>query len=139
MTTLSNRHIGFIGVGNMGHGMLKNLVNAGATVNVYDIDEGACTRAAELGSVIHASPAAVAAAASTVFLCVPAGDEVREVLFGDVAGKANSVASTAATGTLIFDHTTYNRSEAVAFAQRVACAMPIRQFLACWSVLRTAH
>ena len=118
MTTLSNKHIGFIGVGNMGYGMLKNLVNAGATVNVYDIDERARTRAAELGSVVQASPAAVAAAATTVFVCVPAGDEVREVLFGNASDTANAVASTAAIGTLIVDHSTYNRAEAVAVAQR---------------------
>jgi 3-hydroxyisobutyrate dehydrogenase-like beta-hydroxyacid dehydrogenase len=118
MTVSTDSPIGFIGVGRMGHGMLKNLLAAGASVHVYDLDPSALAAAAALGATPHADPAAVAARVKTLFLCVPAGPEVRAVLFGDHANPATAVVASATNGLLIVDHTTYNRDEAEGVAAR---------------------
>lgn len=107
--------VGFIGLGRMGYGMVKNLLAAGVGVSVYDVNEQAVGRALELGASRADSPAVLATEQDIVFLCVPAGDEVRSVLFGE-----HGIASGARPDLLVVDHTTYNRNEAVAVAARAA-------------------
>ena len=36
-----SKHIGFIGLGNMGRGMCRNLIRAGHTLTVFDTSEAA--------------------------------------------------------------------------------------------------
>jgi 3-hydroxyisobutyrate dehydrogenase-like beta-hydroxyacid dehydrogenase len=109
--------VGFIGLGRMGYGMVKNLLAAGVAVSVYDLNAQALGRAVELGASRATGPAALASAVDMLFLCVPAGDEVRSVLFGD-----EGVMAAAKPGLLIVDHTTYNRNEALDVAARAAQA-----------------
>jgi 3-hydroxyisobutyrate dehydrogenase-like beta-hydroxyacid dehydrogenase len=115
--TASLAPAGFIGLGRMGYGMVKNLLAAGVAVSVYDVDTQAVARAMDLGASRAASPAALAAEMDTLFLCVPAGAEVRSVLFGD-----DGISGGAKSGLLVVDHTTYNRNEALEVAAKAAAA-----------------
>lgn len=94
--------------------MVKNLLAGDVPVGVFDLAPAAVERAVALGAVA-ADPAQLAAEREIVFLCLPAGDEVRATLFG-----AGGVAARARRGLLIVDHSTYNRNEAVAVAERAA-------------------
>ncbi|MDP3418063.1 3-hydroxyisobutyrate dehydrogenase [Falsiroseomonas sp.] len=72
--------IGFIGLGNMGAPMARNLVQAGHAVAVFDLSHAA------MEAVPGATPAESAAAAARqtefIFTMLPAGPQVRELLVG---------------------------------------------------------
>lgn len=73
--------IGFIGLGQMGRPMALNLLKSSAQLFVHSADTAAYPALRQAG----ASPVARAvdlADADVVFLCLPHGDVVREVLFG---------------------------------------------------------
>lgn len=118
-TTTSLAPVGFIGLGRMGFGMVKNLLAAGVAVSVYDMNQEAVRRARELGASAAKSPAELARELAreldTIFLCVPAGKEVRDILFAN-----NGIASKARDGLRVVDHTTYNRNEAIEVAAKAA-------------------
>lgn len=78
--------LGFIGLGAMGLPMTRHLVEAGHTVTVASRRRGPIDAAVALGAVEGASPAAVAAAAEVVMLCVPNSPEVTEVVDALLAG-----------------------------------------------------
>ena len=75
--------IGFIGLGNMGGPMVRNLMSAGHTVTGFDIVAAACERARADGVSIAATVAATAAGADVVITMLPAGAQVRKVYLGD--------------------------------------------------------
>jgi 3-hydroxyisobutyrate dehydrogenase-like beta-hydroxyacid dehydrogenase len=76
--------IGFIGIGLMGHGMAKNLIQKGHGLTVMAnrsrerVDDLVARGAAEAGS-----PREVAAASEIVFTCVPTSDDVEGLVYGD--------------------------------------------------------
>lgn len=105
--------VGFIGIGQMGHGMLKNLCESGVPVLAFDPSRGALDRAQALGAEIAPSPCAVGAKVETVFLCVPSGEQVLSLLFGE-----DGLVSANNPSLMVVDHTTYNRNEAIAIAAR---------------------
>ncbi|NKC29893.1 3-hydroxyisobutyrate dehydrogenase [Falsiroseomonas selenitidurans] len=72
--------IGFVGLGNMGAPMARNLVKAGHDVAVFDLAPAAM--AAVPGATPAASAAAAAADAAFVFTMLPAGTHVRDALLG---------------------------------------------------------
>ena len=79
-------HIGFIGVGNMGLGMLTRWRALGGPAVVHDIDPVRTTQAQALGAVAVDSPAAVAGAlpaGGLLVVCVVNADDCRDVLWGD--------------------------------------------------------
>ena len=101
-------HIGFIGAGLMGHGMAKNLVEAGYPLSVLahrnrePIDDLVSRGASEAKSV-----AAIAETADLVYLCLPGSPEVEAAVGAilDAKGKArtivdSSTANPVSTGTL---------------------------------------
>ena len=75
--------IAFIGLGNMGAPMMRNLLKAGHTVHAFDLSEAACTAAREAGATVAANPGAAAAEAEVVVTMLPAGKHVREVYTGE--------------------------------------------------------
>jgi 3-hydroxyisobutyrate dehydrogenase-like beta-hydroxyacid dehydrogenase len=105
--------VGFIGIGQMGHGMLKNLCERGVPVLAFDPSSAALARAQALGAEIAPSPCAVGAKVKTVFLCVPSGEQVSSLLFGE-----DGLVSANNPSLMVVDHTTYNRNEAIAIAAR---------------------
>ncbi|WP_394248465.1 3-hydroxyisobutyrate dehydrogenase [Vibrio profundi] len=78
--------IAFIGLGNMGSPMAENLLKAGFTVQVFDLNELAARKLEPLGAVISDSVIDVVKGATTVITMLPAGAHVRSVYLGNQSG-----------------------------------------------------
>ena len=65
------RHLGFIGLGNIGGALAANLVADGHRLCVYDVDPARSAPLAQAGATVAQSPAEVAAAADITFLSLP--------------------------------------------------------------------
>lgn len=92
--------IGFIGLGNMGLPMARNLLKAGHAVLGFDVSPAAVERFAAAGGV-RAREVAQAADAEAVITMLPSGKEVREVYLAD-----RGILATARPGTLLIDSST---------------------------------
>jgi 3-hydroxyisobutyrate dehydrogenase len=107
--------IGFIGLGNMGGPMMRNLLKAGHTVRAFDLAEAALAAARQAGAEVAASPAEAAQGAEVVVSMLPAGEHVRRVYLGD-AGVIAAVAK----GALLIDSSTVDVDTARAVAKAAA-------------------
>lgn len=95
-------HIGFLGLGNMGGPMARNLLKAGHQVSVFDLSAAAVSALVEAGAREATSPAAVAqAGVDAVITMLPAAAHVRQVYTGDDGLLANLPA-----GVLLIDSST---------------------------------
>jgi 3-hydroxyisobutyrate dehydrogenase len=74
--------IGFVGLGNMGGPMARNLAKAGHAVAVFDLVPGLVARCVEAGCAASGSAAEAARGADAVFTMLPAGAHVREAWLG---------------------------------------------------------
>ena len=79
--------IGFIGLGNMGFPMCRNLIGGGYAVTVNDLAAAACEEMAKLGAAVAATPAELAAGADVVITCLP-NSRIVEAVFGGENGLA---------------------------------------------------
>jgi 3-hydroxyisobutyrate dehydrogenase-like beta-hydroxyacid dehydrogenase len=91
--------LGFVGLGVMGEAMCRNLARkSGARVIAHDVRPAPLAALAADGVTAAASAGEVAAAAQTIFLCLPGEPQVREVCLAAgslVAGlRAGTPAST---------------------------------------------
>lgn len=77
-----DKHVGFIGLGNMGAPMASRLIDAGYRLTVYDVRKACVDALVAKGAVAAASPAAVASAVATVLLSLPDPAIVRQVALG---------------------------------------------------------
>jgi len=94
--------VGFIGVGNMGGPMCRNIIrNTNHDVVVYDLNPAAIRACTELGATAGASVAEVAAACDVVFTSLPMPRNVEEVALG-----AGGIAASARPGTVYVDLST---------------------------------
>ncbi len=75
--------IAFIGLGNMGGPMAKNLVAAGHDVTVFDLVPEACADLAQAGAAVAASAAEAATGKEYVVSMLPAGKHVAQLYLGD--------------------------------------------------------
>ncbi len=75
--------IGFIGLGNMGGPMAKNLVQAGHRVKGFDLGANAVEIAAANGIETVSSAADVVKGSAAVVTMLPAGEHVRSVYLGE--------------------------------------------------------
>jgi len=82
--------IGFIGLGNMGLPMARNLVEAGHEVVGFDLVPAALRAAVEGGVTSAGSAADAAAAADVVITMLPEGRHVREVWLGEAGVLARA-------------------------------------------------
>jgi putative dehydrogenase len=76
-------NIGFIGLGAMGVGMSKKLLEAGFVVCGYDINSESMAMVVEAGGSAAANPALAAADAALLIVCVFSADQAEEVLYGE--------------------------------------------------------
>ncbi|SEI46266.1 3-hydroxyisobutyrate dehydrogenase [Azotobacter beijerinckii] len=77
-------HIGFIGLGNMGAPMARNLLKAGHRLSVCDLSAAAVAALAEAGASACDSPAAVAhSEAELIVTMLPAAAHVKAVYLGE--------------------------------------------------------
>jgi 3-hydroxyisobutyrate dehydrogenase-like beta-hydroxyacid dehydrogenase len=74
--------LGFIGLGEMGKWMAVRVVKAGYPLTVYDIRPGPVEDLVHHGASPAATPAEVARDRDCVFLSLPDGEVVEEVIFG---------------------------------------------------------
>ena len=93
--------IGFIGVGNMGGPMLRNLIGAGHEVTAFDVVEDARQAARDAGATLAATAADTAAAGDVIITMLPAGEHVRDVYQG-----GEGIIAALAPGTLLIDCST---------------------------------
>ena len=93
--------IGFIGVGVMGNGMVKNLLSHGYAVNAYTRTRAKALEALEAGAEWRESAADCVRDADAVITMVGFPPDVEEVYFGERGILAN-----ARPGTLVIDMTT---------------------------------
>ncbi len=93
--------IGFIGLGNMGAPMARNLIKAGHVVHGFDVMPANLDLLAKAGGVAAASAQDAVHDADAVITMLPAGQHVRSVHLGP-----NGVIATAAKGTLLIDCST---------------------------------
>lgn len=105
--------IGFVGLGNMGAPMVRNLLKAGHAVAAFDILPAAMDGAP--GARRAASAADAAAGADVVLTMLPAGQHVRDAWLG-----AGGMAAAARPDALLIDCSTID----VATAREVAAAVP---------------
>jgi 3-hydroxyisobutyrate dehydrogenase len=92
--------IGFIGLGNMGAHMARNLIKAGHALKVFDLNEEAVRYVAQSGAKPAESAADAAADVEFIVTMLPVGANVRSV-FVDAG-----VIAAAAPGTLMIDSST---------------------------------
>jgi 3-hydroxyisobutyrate dehydrogenase len=75
--------IGFIGVGNMGGPMARNLIKAGHSLKVYDLNEEAVNFVVQSGAKRATSVKEAASGVEFVVSMLPVGDNVRAVFLSD--------------------------------------------------------
>jgi len=92
--------VGFIGVGNMGSLMARNLIKAGHTLKVYDLNEEAVNFVVQSGAKRAESIKDAAKGVDFVVTMLPVGDNVREVFLND------GVIAVADKGTVLIDSST---------------------------------
>jgi 3-hydroxyisobutyrate dehydrogenase-like beta-hydroxyacid dehydrogenase len=77
-----NKHVGFIGLGNMGGPMAGRLLDAGYALSVYDNQEAALQPLTARGAQRKRSAAEVASDCETVIVSLPTPDVVKQVALG---------------------------------------------------------
>jgi 3-hydroxyisobutyrate dehydrogenase len=112
--TEPRQRVAFIGLGTMGAAMAANLARAGFQVMAWNRTPGRAPELADLGVEVAANPAAAAADAEIVVVCVSDTPDVEAVLFGP-----DGVVGGARAGTLIVDCSTIAPSGSWDFAARL--------------------
>ncbi|MEQ8693336.1 MAG: 3-hydroxyisobutyrate dehydrogenase [Pseudomonadales bacterium] len=105
--------VGFVGVGNMGGHMARNLVAAGHELAVFDLVPE--LMAAVSGAKACASAAEAAQDADVFISMLPAGKHVRSLYLGD--GQQDGLLAAMSTDTLIIDCSTIDAASAIAVAE----------------------
>nr|WP_314492888.1 3-hydroxyisobutyrate dehydrogenase [uncultured Pseudomonas sp.] len=75
--------IAFIGLGNMGAPMARNLLKAGQQLNLFDLNPTVLAELQALGGQVCASPKEAASTADAVITMLPAAAHVRSVYLGE--------------------------------------------------------
>ncbi|WP_313740403.1 3-hydroxyisobutyrate dehydrogenase [Pseudomonas sp.] len=75
--------IAFIGLGNMGAPMARNLLKAGQQLNLFDLNPTVLAELQALGGQVSASPKEAASTADAVITMLPAAAHVRSVYLGE--------------------------------------------------------
>ena len=99
--------IAFLGLGNMGGPMAKNLLAAGHDLIVFDLVEAACAALAAEGASVAASAAEAAEGAEVIISMLPAGKHVAGTFLGD-----DGLLAKVSKETLILDASTIDAATA---------------------------
>ena len=102
--------IGFIGLGNMGGPMARNLIKAGHSLKVFDLSEEAVNFVVQSGAEAAKSVKDAAKGVDFVVTMLPVGANVREVFMND------GVLAAADPGTVMIDSSTIDVESAQAAA-----------------------
>jgi 3-hydroxyisobutyrate dehydrogenase len=112
--TEPKQRVAFLGLGTMGAAMAANLARAGFQVTAWNRTPGRAPELADLGIETAPNPAAAAADAEIIVICVSDTPDVEAVLFGE-----DGVAGGARAGTLVIDCSTIAPSGSWNFAARL--------------------
>lgn len=96
---MKNKAIGFLGLGNMGSGMAKNLLAKGFNVVGFDTDKDKQSALESLG-LKSANVDDIAKDCELIILCLPTPDTSRKVIFEQLLIEGNAVALIIETSTL---------------------------------------
>ncbi|MBK9942662.1 MAG: NAD(P)-dependent oxidoreductase [Kouleothrix sp.] len=107
--------IGFIGLGIMGRGMVRNLLKAGFDVRVWNRTTARMAELAADGATPTSGPAELAAQSEIIISCVSDTPDVEAVLLG-----AGGVIEGIRPGTLVIDMSTISPQATLAIAERLA-------------------
>lgn len=103
---MSGLKLGFIGLGKMGKPMALNLLKAGHGLTVYNRSKQAVEELASLGAKAAGSVKEVGENAEVVFLCLPVGKDVKQVVTGE-----QGLLTALRPGSLIIDHSTISPAD----------------------------
>lgn len=106
--------IGFIGLGIMGRGMTRNLLNKGHHVTVWNRTAARMDEFVAAGAKPVSTPAELGRACDIILICVSDTPDVEQVLFGE-----NGVGAGAQKGALVVDHSTISPKKTVEMAKRL--------------------
>ncbi|KDM91691.1 3-hydroxyisobutyrate dehydrogenase [Photobacterium galatheae] len=104
--------IAFIGLGNMGSPMARNLLKAGCHVKVFDLNREAARKLEADGAVAAANLKEVVAGADTVITMLPAGQHVHDVYLGPKGKPEQGLFAMVAPGTFLIDSSTIDPATA---------------------------
>jgi 3-hydroxyisobutyrate dehydrogenase len=111
--------IAFIGLGNMGAPMARNLIKAGHQLQLFDLNKTVLAELAELGGKISTSPREAAKVSDLVITMLPAAAHVRSVYFGEEGVLAGIRAGTPAVDCSTIDPQTARDVSVAAATQGV--------------------
>ena len=115
-------NIAFIGLGNMGAPMARNLLKAGHSLNLFDLNKDILAELAALGGHVSASPREAAQGTELVFTMLPAAAHVRSVWLGEDGVLAGIGAGVPAVDCSTIDPQTAREVAAAAAKQGVQMA-----------------
>lgn len=107
--------IAFIGLGHMGKPMALNLLKAGHSLKVFDLNAEAMKELQEAGAQVGESAVQIAKDAQMVFTMLPAGRHVRQVYEGE-----NGLLQAVAPGTVLVDCSTIDAQTSQDLAAKAA-------------------
>jgi 3-hydroxyisobutyrate dehydrogenase len=110
-----SERVGFIGVGIMGGGMVRNLAAAGLRPRLWNRSPSRLAAFLEEGFESAESPSALAAESDVIVTCVSDTPDVEEVLLGE-----HGVLSGARRGALVIDMSTISPKATLAIGARLA-------------------
>jgi len=116
---MSDRTIGFIGLGIMGLPMAKNLVDAGFPVVGHNRSDEPVAELVDYGGEDGGSPAGVAAESDVVLTCLPDSPDVENVVLGE-GEESEPVVDGLSEGMTFIDHSTISPTVAERVADRLA-------------------
>ena len=109
--------VGFIGLGAMGSGMVRNLLKGGVAVRCHDLDDQAVEAMEAAGASAARTPAAGADGADLVITMLPNASDVDAVLDGP-----NGILAASTGGALLMNCSTIDPFEAKRLAEKAAAA-----------------
>ena len=110
--------IGFVGLGNMGSQIARDLVSAGHRMTLFDLDRAALEAFADSGARFAASVAEVAAVSEIVGICVVDDEQVRDVVSGAGGLRGSGLES----GAIVMVHSTVHPSTIEELAEAASAA-----------------
>ncbi len=109
------RKVGFLGVGLMGHGMAKNIVEKGYPLMVMaHKNKKPVKDLVKRGAVEAKSPKAMAEACDVIFICVTASAQVE-----DLVRRADGIKAGAHKGLIVVDCSTSDPNSTLALAEEL--------------------
>lgn len=111
----TNKKIGFIGLGVMGKPMSKNLIKAGYSLMVYDINPASVSEVVSTGATQGESPALIGAECDIIVTMLPNSPHVEQVITGE-----NGILEGAKPGTVIIDMSSISPIVAIKLSKAAA-------------------